>query len=259
MMYWIGLGFLGIVFIAAIIFSSIAYKRQQALYLKRSQIRQHKRTLEELNELQNTLLRVDPEMELVQLIQLKVVQIHQKITQIDPGATVYADELKNQSERLKQYQEKKKNPDANYALNNDNDIEITNLHLNGIFKMLVKAKKSGNLPEGRFKHFAGHLQNLKLNIEVSSHRHQAERYLAENDRVMAQTHLKLAREALRSTKLDFPEKAEQIRELTTNIKQVMAGYIGEQNKPKSNDTTAPSKSTPTQEKVAETEGLKKKF
>lgn len=247
MMYWIFFGGLGIIFAASIFISTIAYKRQQAIRRLKSQTRQLKRKIEEFSEIRNALLKTDPSLELTLIIQQQIIKLCDKLSALEPSNEQhqkYCDE-----ERLRQTKlaNEERDKPASQALTSDTEIESTNIHINTLTKFLNSAYKKGRIGQSKYTELIHHLQKLKLDIEVASHTAQGNKYLTNGDRVLAQSHLKQAKEALRSSPIEFPEKTQQIRDLTEQIKQVMRSVIDHDSPP----PTAPPKPTE--------EPLKKKF
>lgn len=225
MIYWLFFGGLAVVFTISIVISTVAYRKQQAIFKLKSQTRQIKRKIEEFSEILGTLLRTDPSFELVTVIQQQIVSLYEKLAGIDPNDNNHQHHL--DLERLKQTQFKsgKRQQPISQALETDTEIESVNIHINTLTHFINSAYKKGRISQSKFTDLVHHLQKLRLDIEVASHTLQANKYLENNDRVLAQSHLKQAKEALRSSSLEFPEKTQQIRELTEHIKSVMRSVV----------------------------------
>jgi hypothetical protein len=246
-MYWIFFGGLGAIFAASIFISTIAYKRQQAIRHLKSQTRQLKRKIEEFAEIRNALLKTDPDIELTLIIQQQIIKLCDKLNALDPTNEQSQKTCENERLRHTQLTNGERDQPASQSLSSDTEIESVNIHINTLTKFLNSAYKKGRIGQSKYTALIHHLQRLKLDIDVTSHTAQANKYLDSGDRVLAQSHLKQAKEALRSSPLEYPEKTQQIRDLTEQIKQVMRSVI---------DHESPSPPAPS--KPAE-EPLKKKF
>lgn len=247
MTYWIFFGGLGVIFAASIFISTIAYKRQQAIRQLKSQTRQLKRKIEEFSEIRNALLKTDPSLELALIIQQQIIKLCDKLSALDPSNEQHQKYCDVERLKQSQYANGEREQAASQSLSSDTEIESVNIHIHTLTKFLNSAYKKGRIGQSKYNELVHHLQKLKLDIEVASHTAQANKYLANGDRVLAQSHLKQAKEALRSSAIEFPEKTQQIRDLTEQIKQVMRSVIDLESAP-----------PPPPPKPAE-EPLKKKF
>ncbi|MCP5161758.1 MAG: hypothetical protein H7A00_08820 [Hahellaceae bacterium] len=211
---------LGTIFIASAIFSGLAYRKQQALSFRKSQIRQIKSRIDSLKDNLSMLLRVDKEYQLIQLIQEQIILFSKKLTDLAPEDEALLRQLDEELKLADLFENKNRPNDIRQAMDNDQELSIANFQLVQAAKFLNKHKKQGRIPQGKYSELILHLQRLTLDVDVASHIAQADRYIAANDRIIAQSHLKQAKETLRTNPIDYPEKAELMKDLGDRIKSL---------------------------------------
>lgn len=207
----------------------MAYRRQQRIQLTKSKIRQFKQKADELIDIRNTLLRADDEYESIILVQSLILSNLTHAQQLDSENEHLRMEVEKETYYLDLYKSQKRENEINKAFDSDSDIQSTNIRLNSFARILLKAKKTGAVSAAKCADIARHMQKLRLDIEVESHLKQARSFLANDDRVLAQSHLKQAKEALRTSPLEFPEKNQRIKDIAEEIKSVMRSVIGSTN------------------------------
>ncbi len=211
---------LGAVLLVSIIFSSIAYSRQQALTLKKSQVLQLTRRIQDLQEALNTLLHIDNKYELIIIIQSQILALLEKKSLLEPDNMATKSLLEQQQLLNGSYRKEQRNNDISRKMPNDEAINLAHFQLLQITKLLQKYRSKNKISSAKYSELTNHIQKLRLDIEVESHIEQANTYQKNKDIIMTQSHLKQARESLRGSPLEFPEKAQLIRELTDRIKNV---------------------------------------
>lgn len=211
---------LGGLLLLSIVLSSFAYKRQQALSLKKSKINQLSRNISDLEETLSTILQIDASYDLILILHQQIMAFTEKKLSLDPGDRRTQIKLEQQKTNHTQYRNNEREDNINLAMQNDEAINLANFQLLQVNKLLQKFRSGNKLSPAKYSELTNHIHRLKLDIEVESHMAQADRYSASNDIVMAQSHLKQARESLRGFNGDFPEKSQLIRTLTERIKGI---------------------------------------
>lgn len=211
---------LGTLLLISIILSSIAYKRQQAITFKKSQIQQLTRSIQDLQETLNTLLQIDNKYELIIIIHSQILAFLEKKLALEPNNATTKNQLEQQQLLNSSYKKEQRDNDINRKMPNDEAINLANFQLLQTNKLLHKFRSKNKISSAKYTELTNHIQKLRLDIEVESHIEQANAYQNNKDIIMTQSHLKQAREALRGSPIEFPEKAQLIRELTERIKNV---------------------------------------
>lgn len=211
---------LGGLLLLSIILSSFAYKRQQALSLKKSRVNQLSRNISDLEETLNTILKIDSSYDLILILHQQLISLVEKKLNLEPDNQRTQQQLEHHKNVNAQYRNNERSDEINKAMQSDEAINLANFQLIQVTKLLQKFKLSKKLSPAKFSELTHHIQRLKLDIEVESHMAQADRYSTSNDVVMAQSHLKQARESLRGFHGEFPDKSQLIRTLSERIKGI---------------------------------------
>jgi len=211
---------LGGLLILSIILSAMAHSRQQALALQKSQLSQITRRTQDLQETLNTLLQIDKSYDLILIIHQQILSLITKKLSIEPDNEITKNHLEQQKTLNTAYRKQKRENDINKAMPSDEAINLANFQLLQVTKILQKLNRKKRLSPAKYSELLNHIQRLKLDIEVESHIAQANSYFENKDNVMMQSHLKQARESLRTFPSDFPEKSQLIRDLTDRVKQI---------------------------------------
>ncbi len=211
---------LGGLLLLSIILSSFAYKRQQALSLKKSRINQLSRSISDLEETLCAILKIDPSYDLVLILHQQLISLTEKKLHLEPGNHRTQQQLEQHKVINTHYRNSERDDTISKAMQSDEDINLANFQLLQVTKLLQKFKLSKKLSPAKYSELTNHIHRLKLDIEVESHIAQADRYSESNDTVMTQSHLKQARESLRAFHGDFPEKSQLIRTLSERIKGI---------------------------------------
>jgi len=211
---------LGGLLLISIILSATAHSRQQALSLKKSQLNQLTRRTLDLQETLNTLLQIDKSYDLILILHQQILSLINKKLTLEPSDESTKNHLEQQKLINTNYRKQKRDNDINKAMPSDEAINLANFQLLQVTKLLQRLKLKKKLSPAKYSELLNHIQRLKLDIEVESHVAQANSYFENNDTVMMQSHLKQARESLRTFPVDFPEKSQMIRELSERIKSI---------------------------------------
>jgi len=211
---------LGGLLLLSIILSSFAYKRQQALSLKKSRVNRLSRNIADLEETLNTILKIDRSYELILILHQQLISLVEKKLNLEPENQRTLQQLEQHKITNSRYRNNERENEISKAMQSDEAINLANFQLLQVTKLLQKFKLGKKLSPAKFSELTNHIYRLKLDIEVESHIAQADRYSASNDIVMTQSHLKQARESLRAFHGDFPEKSQLIRTLSERIKGI---------------------------------------
>jgi hypothetical protein len=212
------IGLLSVIVIGSILVSTIAYSRQQAYSLRKSQARQLKHKLDSYQDMLAVLLTIDKEYDLILMVHQQILSMINKLLTLEPENDSYLQFKEEEQIRHTLFSGGKRTQEISTCLSTDHDINACNYQLLQISKLLISQKKKGIISPAKTADLYNHVKKLRLDIEVDSHIAQADNYLKNNDRIMGQTHLKQAREALRNTDIDFPAKADLIKQLSERIR-----------------------------------------
>ncbi|UZE97735.1 hypothetical protein [Alkalimarinus alittae] len=239
MMTVIIFSFIGGLLLVSIIFSTLAHKRQQALSINRSKINQLSRNIYDLEEVLNTLLHTDPAYDLILILHQQIIMLAEKKLALEPNNKKTQQQLAHLKSLNAKFCNKKRDNDINRVMQSDEAINVANFHLQQVANLLHKFTTNKKLSSAKFNELSKHILKLQLDIGVESHIAQADRYSDSNDNLLAQSHLKQARESLRAFSGDFPEKAELIRTLAQRIKEMNQPHDSEE-EPPTIDTNTPN-------------------
>jgi hypothetical protein len=212
------IGVLSIMVIGSIIVSTMAYSRQQAHSLRKSQARQLKHKLDGYQDMLATLLRIDKEYDLALIVHQQILSMIQKLLALEPENENYLQLNEEEQIHRTQLSGGKRTQEISTRLASDHDINTCNYQLLQLSKLILNQKKKSLISPANAAALYNQVKKLRLNIEVDSHIAQGELYLKNNDRILGQTHLKQAREALKNSDIEFPEKSDLIKQLSERIR-----------------------------------------
>lgn len=223
---------IGGLLVLSIIFSSIAHSKQQELALNKSKINQLARSIFDLEETLNTILRTDSSYELILILHQQLLTLTEKKLALEPKNKKTLRQLEQQKALNAKFRNGERENTISKALQSDEAINVANFHLQQVANLLHKFRANKKLSTAKFNELSKHILKLRLDIEVESHIAQADRYSEKHDYLLAQDHLKQARESLRTFSGDFPEKSELINSLAQRIKEIRSS--------KSNTSSSPT-------------------
>jgi|GEM_PF-5542943 len=213
----IGFSILGGVVLVSVIISTVAYSREQARELKKSQIRQIKHRIGRYHDMLYTLLNMDKEYDLILMVHHQILGLLGKLLLLEPDNDRFSQMFEEEKILHTEYQNNKRTQEVSTVLTSDQEINAANFQLMQISKLILKNKDNNLLSAAKATELYNLIKKLRLNIEVNSHEAQAEAYIKNNDRILAQSHFKQAREALKNTTIEYPEKNSHIKTLSEKI------------------------------------------
>ncbi|MDG9667663.1 hypothetical protein [Hahella sp. CR1] len=212
---------LAIFITASIIVSGVMYSRQQALAYRQSQLKSLKQKYEEINSLFQVIMRVDDSANIAISLNHAMIEIAQSMTKMDRKS----EELRILLDNLKQRERDLKTgvllPQAQKTVTSDAAVAAIQRSLSECLQKLQRFKLRGSLPVPLYEEYSHHLREMALDVEVGSQLQMAESLVAQNDKAGAEKHFKHAREALKRTRLEIPNKNDQIKEISDKIKSLM--------------------------------------
>ncbi|TNC80655.1 MAG: hypothetical protein C9356_13130 [Oleiphilus sp.] len=208
------------IILAALIVSSISYNRQKAIAQQRKEIARHKKQAAEILPLRDFIATVDPEYELLMVLQKQLVLAMENVLEIVPMDAQTRALASSENQRLKQFKEGKRQTEIDQVMTTEEDLKISKQTLARISKHLDISRNAGHLSASVHQRLHRHTLALSLLIEVASHEHQAAQCADKGDIVLYQTHLKQAREALKKAPIDEEEKNTRIRVLTETLNEI---------------------------------------
>lgn len=211
---------LGGLLLLSIVLSAAAHSRQQALSLKKSQLSQLARRTQDFQETLNTLLQIDKSYDLILILHQQILSLISKQITLDPDNETTRNHLEQHKLINTSYRKKERDNEINKAMPSDEAINLANFQLLQVTKILQQLNQKKKISPAKYSELLNHIQRLKLDIEVESHVAQANSYFDNKDTVMMQSHLKQARESLKTFPVDFPEKSQLIRDLSDRIKVI---------------------------------------
>lgn len=200
--------------ICSLIVSSISYSRQKAIAQRRKEIARYKQTIEELSEYRNFLLKVDPDYDILTLLQKQLLHAVEQILDRVPDDQQMQRRTDVENALLQQIMQQQRNKPLAQVMESDEELSQAKKNLSSIAKHLDLSRNSGTLSPASHQNFTVHIKNIGLLIDVESHQHQAQLFAEQGDVVLYLTHLKQARDALRKAPIESEEKNHRIRQLT---------------------------------------------
>jgi len=206
--------------IFSLVFSAISYNRQLAIKRRQAKIRKCRQQADENLGLQYLLLKIDPEFPLILLLQKHIIHDLQAAHNLSPQDPALASHLNKQKNLMTRYQAGERNCDIQTHVTTDAELSQAQFQLTQISKMVEIHQNRGELQLHTCRELVDYIKNLKLNLDINTHMHQARRYGENNDISMYQMHIKLARDVLKKSPLDIDNKTERIKELSEILKEV---------------------------------------
>ena len=218
--------------IGSIVVSGIVYSRQQALAEKQSQIKINSQKYLELQGLLQFILSVDNSITIAQQISHELLNITQKLIKLDKANEEHQLLYDNEMNRALAMKNGQLKAQGQQIVTSDRVLSASLRTLNEIGQLLQRFKVRGNITAPAYEEYLQHLQELSLNIELDSHLHFAEQLAKDNENRKAITHFKQAREALKRTRFELPNKNERIREITQKVEELQKKHSDQ---PQQND------------------------
>ena len=127
---------LGGLLLLSIILSSFAYKRQQALSLKKSRVNQLSRNISDLEETLNTILKIDSSYDLILILHQQLISLVEKKLNLEPDNQRTQQQLEHHKNVNAQYRNNERSDEINKAMQSDEAINLANFQLIQVTKLL---------------------------------------------------------------------------------------------------------------------------
>jgi len=207
-------GFILLLIVGSLIVSSISYNRQKVIAQQRKEVARYTKTADELSGYCNFLLKVDPNYEILILLQRQLLGALEQILERVPDDNNIRQRAETEKLRFQQFKQRQRANDLEPIMISDEELSDTKRSLAAIAKHLDLSTNAGAMSPAAHQKLIIQLKNLGLLIEVESHQHQAQLYADNGDVVLFQSHLKQARDALHKAPIDSDKKNLRIRQLT---------------------------------------------
>lgn len=204
--------------IGSLVLSAIAYARQQSMAKRKARVMFCKQQADELISSLSLLLSIDPDFELILLLQRQAISHLTQASELIPNDGNLAATLKKHKINLIQYEKQQRDNELTPFLLSDTELNQAQYSLTQLTKSLDLMSNQGLINREEVNRLKQHLRELRLSLDVNSHLEQANRYGRSKDVVMYQVHVKHAREALRKTSIEIANKDAKIDRLTNALK-----------------------------------------
>ncbi|WP_020409424.1 hypothetical protein [Hahella ganghwensis] len=209
-----------IILIASIVISGIVYSRQQALAYKQGQIKLNRQKYAEVNALLKFMLKVDDTPNISLILAHNLADITQALVKLEKKSEDYKIMHDNELARIQSIRQGKLCPQNQKAVTNDNQLSAHLKTLNDVGHLLQRYKIRGTLSPSDYEEHMYHLQKLAYEIELNVYLEQALQLEQNNDTRRAINRLKQARQTIKRTRVELPDKNDRIRELTEKIESL---------------------------------------
>lgn len=184
---------------------------------REAQTRMHRQKYQEFDGLFQFIMNVDDQPEVAIAINNELSDIAQVIAKLNPKNEEYAvflDQLKSRGSALR---DGSLAPKGNKAVSSDTLMRTHTSSLIEIGQRLNRLKIRGKISVPAYEEYLQHLKHLTFEVEYDSHMSFAKKLEENKDIRNAINHFKHARDALKKTRLEIPEKNQNIRELSEKI------------------------------------------
>lgn len=206
--------------VISLVVSSISYTRQKALAERQKQLQALKSEIAELSGYQHLILSVDDQYEIAVFIQKQLLELLIQAQDIAPADAELSLMLANETQTLEALINEQRTATVSLVKQSDEELRGTKLELGKISKSLDIYTNKGLLSASNNQAFKERIKRIQLDLDVSSHKAQAEAYGERQDIALYLNHLKQARNALTKSPLNFVDKNEQIKALSDQISEV---------------------------------------
>lgn len=213
-------GAIVVLIILALTISSISYSRQQALMLRQKRLALYKKAASELLGYQHALLRVDPEYDLLTLFQKQIISNLINALEADPDDFEARTSLPGAKSALNDYQQGQRSVELNQEIEDTEQHKRTMTQLSAMTKTLDLIMNRGEISAEKRNELGEHLKFIRLQVDVKSHRKQAQIFAEQGERILHHKHLKRARDTLTKSSIQFEGKNELIKELTEELNEL---------------------------------------
>ncbi|OZG71258.1 hypothetical protein BTA51_21665 [Hahella sp. CCB-MM4] len=205
-----------LILIASIVISGIVYSRQQAIAYKRGQIKLSKQKYAEVNGYLQFILKVDDQLVIALILAQNLADITQSLVKLEKKSEDFKLLHDNDLAKIQAIRQGNLVPQNQKSITNDNQLSAHIKTLNEIGHLLQRFKIRGVISPSDYEAHLYHLQKLAFEIELEGYLQLAER-LASSDPRKAINRYKQARQVIKRTRVELPDKNEKIRELTEKI------------------------------------------
>lgn len=210
--------------IASLALSAFIYTRQQSLAKRRTKVMFYKQQADEMLGYLALLLALDPNYELILLLQKRVIHMTRNASELIPQDAMLRDTLRKHQHNLTKYEKHQRDNDLTLYLLSDAELNQAQSQLTQLSKLLDMFCAQALITHDDVDRLKQHVRELRLNLEVCSHLEQANRYAQAKDFVMYQMHVKHAREALRKTSIEVAGKEKKIDHLSEALRLVKESH-----------------------------------
>lgn len=213
-----------ILLIASLALSAFTYTRQQSLAKRQTKVMFYKQQADEMLGYLSLLLTLDPDYGLILLLQKRVVYMLRNAADLVPKDEFLRDTLRKHQQHLARYDQHQRENKLTPFLLNDAELNLAQSQLTQMSKLLDMFCAQALITPDEVERLKQHVRELRLNLEISSHLEQANRYADAKDFVMYQMHVKHAREALRKTSIELTGKEKKIDHLSEALRLVKESH-----------------------------------
>lgn len=213
-----------ILLIASLALSAFTYTRQQALAKRRTKVMFYKQQADEMLGYLALLLTLDPDYELILLLQKRVVFMLKNAADLVPQDEHLRSTLRKHQQHLVRYEQHQRDNKLTPYLLNDAELNLAQSQLAQMSKLLDMFCAQALITHEDIERHKQHVRELRLNLEICSHLEQANRYADTKDFVMYQMHVKHARDALRKSSIELSGKDKKIDHLSEALRLVKESH-----------------------------------
>jgi len=206
--------------IASLIVSSMSYSRQKKIARIQKRLNSLKKITDEALAHLQLLLQIDPSYELILVLQMQAIKAFEQMLELTPNDPTLSAMLSIHKQNLKSYQDSTRNNEVVQFLSSDSALTSALSQLLQLVKVIEIDRNRNAISEAHCARLTAHINELKLNLEIESHKKQAEVFGEKGDLVMYQLHIKKAREAVKRSPIDPKKKALTIKQLTDILNEV---------------------------------------
>lgn len=214
------LGIIAFLIVGAIIASGVLYARQQALQQRASQMRALQQKYDELTKLYDLVFLADDQPRIVATLNEALLDLVRQMRRLEPRRPELQTLFQELQVRHSALEQGTLLPQGQRIMSTDAALTALLAGLAQTLQKLQRFKVRGMLTPIQYEEYALHLRRLALETEVESHLALADALLKDSERVKALAHLRHARDTLKKSAPDLPDRNERIRQLSDRISAV---------------------------------------
>ncbi len=208
------IGIVLLLIIASLGVSAVTYARQQALAKRQSRVRYLKQQADELLAARATLLNIDPDYELITLLQRRALHFYRQACELIPLDKSLQSTLQTQSLLLAQLERQQRDNEVVLALTRNEELNQALYQLTQLPRLLEQLARQAVLTHADSERLQAHLRQLRFDLEINSLLEQANQLAEKGDHVMYQVRVKQVREILKKTSLPINNLDERVNALS---------------------------------------------